>query len=126
MKLEATRLTKAQRCEIIAKLSKPNVLRKQALGWEYEVSKGVQPIETFAESESATNFKGFEALHNIVLNINDQLLCSDVQTEAKQMYDELQRSFKTFWRNFNKLTFNVKHKKFMHSLQMTLHDMFKQ
>ena len=96
MKLEATCLTKAQQCEIIAKLSKPNVPSKQALGREYEVSEGIQPIETFAESESATNFKGFEALHNIVLDINDQLLCSDVQTEAEQMYDELQQSFETF------------------------------
>ena len=52
----------------------------------------IQPIETLAEYESATDFKGFEALHNIVLDINDQLLCSDVQTEAGQMYDELRRS----------------------------------
>ena len=86
----------------------------------------IQPIETFVESESATDFKGFEALHNIVLDIDDQLLCSDVQTEAGQMYDELRRSFETFQRNVNKLTLNVKRKKFMHSRQMTLHDMFKQ
>jgi hypothetical protein len=50
----------------------------------------IQPIETFAESKSATDFKGFEALHNTVLNINDQLLRSDVQTEVGHMYDELQ------------------------------------
>ena len=31
----------------------------------------IQPIETFVESESATDFKGFEALHNIVLDIDD-------------------------------------------------------
>ena len=49
----------------------------------------IQPIETFVEFESATDFKGFEALHNIVLDIDDQLLCSNVQTEAGQMYDEL-------------------------------------
>ena len=40
MKLEATRLTEAQWCEIIAKLSKPNMLSKHALGQEYEVSEG--------------------------------------------------------------------------------------
>ena len=33
--------------------------------------------------------KGCEALHNIVLDIDDQLLCSNVQTQAGQMYDEL-------------------------------------
>jgi hypothetical protein len=44
---------------------------------------------TFVESESVTDFKGFEALHSIVLDIDDQLLCFDVQTEARHMYDEL-------------------------------------
>jgi hypothetical protein len=49
----------------------------------------IQPIKTLAEFESATDFKGFEALHNTVLDIDDQLLCSDVQMEVGQMYDEL-------------------------------------
>ena len=40
----------------------------------------IQRIETFVEFKSATDFKVFEALHNIVLDIDDQLLCSDVQT----------------------------------------------
>ena len=66
----------------------------------------IQPIETFVESNSATDFKGFETLHNTVLDIDDQLLCTDVQTEAEQIYDELQRSFETFQRNINKLTLN--------------------
>ena len=39
MKPEATHLTKAQRCEIIGKLSKPNAPSKQVLGWEYEVNE---------------------------------------------------------------------------------------
>ena len=56
----------------------------------------IQPIETFAEYESATEFRGFEALHNIILDIDDLLLCSDVQTEARQMYDELRQLFETF------------------------------
>ena len=42
----------------------------------------IPPTETFVESESATNFKGFEALYNNVLDIDDQLLCSDVQMEV--------------------------------------------
>jgi hypothetical protein len=46
-------------------------------------------LRHFVEFESATDFKGFEALHNIVLDIDNQLLCCDVQTEAiKHMYDE--------------------------------------
>ena len=57
---------------------------------EPPIDNKIQPIKTFAESESATNFKGFEALHGTILDIDDQLLCFDVQTEARQMYDELQ------------------------------------
>ena len=78
------------------------------------------------ESESAIDFKGFKALHNTILDIDDQLFCSNVQTEVGHMYDELRRSFETFQLNVNKLTLNVKQKKFMHSWQMMLHDMFKQ
>jgi hypothetical protein len=37
---QATHLIEAQRCEIMAKLIKPNVPSKQALGQEYEVSEG--------------------------------------------------------------------------------------
>jgi hypothetical protein len=43
MKLEATCLTEAQQCEIIAKLSKPNAPSKHAQGREYEVSEGAIP-----------------------------------------------------------------------------------
>jgi hypothetical protein len=47
-----------------------------------------EPIETFVESENANDFKGFEALYNIVLDIDNQLLYSDVQMEVvKHMYD---------------------------------------
>ena len=141
MKLEATRLTEAQRCEIIVKLSKLNAVSKRALGREYEVCEGVirkviktmrveeeppiddkiQPIKTLGESESATNFKGFN-----VLNMNDQLLHSRVQTKAGHMYDEMRRSFETFQQNVNRVTLNVKCKKTIHSRQMTLTDVFKQ
>ena len=37
MKPEATRLTKAQRCEIVGKLPKPKALSKKALGRESKV-----------------------------------------------------------------------------------------
>ena len=84
-----------------------------------------QPIETLAEFERATDFKGFEALHNTILDINDQFLCSDVQTKVGQMFDELWQSFETFRWNINKLTLNVKWKKCMHLQQMTLHDMLR-
>ena len=90
------------------------------------VDDKTQPIKTFVEIESSANLKGFEALHNIVLDIDDQFLWSDVQTKAGQMYDELRRLFETFQPNINKLTLNVKRKKIVHLRQMTLLDMFKQ
>ena len=57
---------------------------------EPPINDEIQPIETLVGSESATDFKGFEALHNIVLDIDDQLLCFDVQTKVGHMYDELE------------------------------------
>ena len=117
MKHEAIRLTKAQQCEIATKLSKPNMPNKRALGREYEVSEGaihevmetmriekppiddeIQPIKIFAKFESATDFKGFEVLHNNVLDIDNQLLCSDVQTEDGQMFVELRQSLRHFYK----------------------------
>ena len=109
MTLVATRLTEAHRCEIIVQLNKPNAPSKRALGQEYEVSEGpirrvletmrieeeppmndeIQPSETFLNLKVLPTSKAFEALYSIVINIDDQLLCSDVQTEAGQMYDEL-------------------------------------
>ena len=74
--------------------------------------KRMKPEATcLIEFESANDFKGCEALHNI--DNDDQLLCR-CSMEAGQMYDELQRSFETFQRNINNLTLNVKRKKFMH------------
>ena len=92
VKLEVSCLTKAQRCEIIPKLTKPNMTSKRKLGQECEANEGV--IQNSSLSRHLLNlkvlpFKGFEALHKFVLNINDQLLCSDVQTKARQMYDEM-------------------------------------
>ena len=72
------------------------VLEPMRIEEEPPIDDEIQPIETFARFECATNFKGFEAPHNIVLGIDDQLLCSDVQTEAGEMYDKLRRSFETF------------------------------
>ena len=48
------------------------------------------------EYESAIDFKGFEALRSIILGIDNQWLRSNVQAEAKQIYDELRQSFETF------------------------------
>jgi hypothetical protein len=87
------------------------VLSKQALG--PPIDDEIQPIETFIEFESATYFKGFEALHNTILDIDDHLLCSNLQTEHEHIYDEQRRLFEMFQQNINKLTLSVKRKKIM-------------
>ena len=84
------------------------VLKTMRIEEEPPIDDEIQLIEIFAESKSATDFKGFEALHNTILDIDDQLLCSNVQTEGGQMYNELRRSFELFHRNIIKLTLNVK------------------
>ena len=114
MKFGATHLTESQRCVIFAKLSKLNALSKRATFDDANNAKycvvmledvdkvlemtriegpplddEIQPIKILAAFESATDFKGPRALHNIVLNIDGQLLCSNVHAEVGEMYDEL-------------------------------------
>ena len=72
------------------------VLETMLIEEEPPIDDEIELIKTFIEDESATNFKGFEALHNIILDIDDQLLCSNVQIEVGHMYDNLRRSFETF------------------------------
>ena len=96
MKPKATHLTKAQQCEIIV------------------------------ESKSATDFRGIEALHKIVLDIDDQFIllrCSNGRNRCMMNYDDRLRGFNKTLTNRHGMS---RVKKFMHSWQMTLHDMFKQ
>ena len=57
------------------------VLETMRIEEESPINDVIQPIETFVTFESAPDFKGFEALRNTVLNIDDQLFCYDVQTK---------------------------------------------
>jgi hypothetical protein len=72
------------------------VLETMRIEKEKPIDDEIQLIETFVASKSATDFKGSEALHNIVLDIINQLICSDVQSKVGHMYDELRQSFETF------------------------------
>ena len=54
------------------------VLETMQIEEEPPINDEIQPIETFVGSKSATDFTAFEALHNIDLDIDDQLLCYDV------------------------------------------------
>ena len=72
---------------------------------EPTINDEIQPIETFAKFESDTNFKRLWS--STVLDIDDRLLCSDVQMKVIHMYDELWQSFEVFQQTFNKFTMNV-------------------
>ena len=63
---------------------------------EPPIDDEIQATKTFGEFESVIDFKGFEALHIIVLNIKDQLLCSDVQTEVGHRIRRFNKTF-TNW-----------------------------
>jgi hypothetical protein len=47
---------------------------------ELPIDDEIQLIESFVEYPSDADFKGFEDVHNTILDIENQLLCSDVQT----------------------------------------------
>ena len=57
-------------------------------------------VESCAHSPAPTGnditFCGFEHIHNKVLEVEDQLLCPDVQVQAENYYNELRNSFKLF------------------------------
>ena len=55
------------------------VMETMRIEEEPPIDDELEAIETVVASDSATDFKGLGALHNIVLDINDWLLCSDVQ-----------------------------------------------
>jgi hypothetical protein len=38
----------------------------------------------------------FDSLYKQVLNIEDQLLCLEVQAEAEETFDDLKKSFESF------------------------------
>ena len=143
MKLEATHLTEAQQCEIVAKLSKLNAPSKRTLGREYEVSEGairkvtetmrseepptndeIQFVETFVEFESATDFKGFETLLPLTSSTNYFAPMFKWKLNRCMMNcDDCLRRFSETSTNRQRMS---SIQKFMHSQQITLHDMFKQ
>ncbi len=46
--------------------------------------------------EKKVIFQGFNSLYKQVLNIEDQLLCLEVQTETKETFNDFKKSFESF------------------------------
>jgi hypothetical protein len=81
--------------------------KSRTINWENILQRN----PTYLHLKVLPTSKALKLSHNTLLDINEQLFCSDVQTEAGWMYDELRQSFETFQHNISKLTFNIKHKK---------------
>jgi hypothetical protein len=50
-------------------------------------------------------------LYKQILNIEDQLLCSNIQTEAEEAFDDLKKSFQEFQAKVRAVVLKAKHKK---------------
>ncbi len=73
-----------------------------------------QPKE-IVESQDGVEFHGFESLYKQILDIEDQLLCSNIQIEAEKAFDDLKKSFEKFQAKVRavvlKVVLKAKHKK---------------
>jgi hypothetical protein len=66
-------------------------------------------------------FQGFDSLCKQVLNIEDQLLCLEVQIEQEETFNDLKKSFESFQSKIRMVDLKSKCKN-LH--QMTINDMF--
>ena len=60
-----------------------------------------------------------------VLEVEDQLLCPDVQDEAEINCNELKNSFEFFQRKLRQVVLEAKHKRKGKMHQLKIHDVFK-
>ncbi len=74
--------------------------------------------------ENRIIFQGFDSLYKQVLNIEDQLLCLEVQAEAEKTFDDLKKSFESFQSKIRTVGLKAKHKKLQNLRQMTINDIF--
>ncbi len=84
----------------------------------------VNQLEHIVESQDKVEFHGFESLYKQILDIEDQLLCSNVQTEAEKTFDDLKKSFEEFQAKVQVVVLKARRKKNQNLCQMTIHDMF--
>jgi len=68
-------------------------------------------------------FKGFESLYKQVVDIEDQLLCSEVREEAEETFNDLRKLFESFQNKVWAVTLKAKPKNLQNLCQMTIHDM---
>jgi hypothetical protein len=84
----------------------------------------VNQPKQIVESQDRVEFHGFESLYKQILDIEDQLLCSNVQTEAEEAFDNLKKSFEEFQAKVRAVVLKTRRKKNQNLHQMRIHDMF--
>jgi hypothetical protein len=67
-------------------------------------------------------FKGFELLYKQVIDIEDQMLYSEVQEEVKETFDHLRKLFESFQSKVRAITLKAKCKNLQILRQMTIHE----
>jgi adenine-specific DNA methylase len=68
-------------------------------------------------------FKGFESLYKQVVDVEDQLLYSEVQKKVEETFYDLRKFFELFQSKVQAVTLKVKRKNLQNLRQMTIHDM---
>ncbi len=63
-------------------------------------------------------------MYKQILDIEDQLFCSNIQTEAEEAFDDLKKSFEEFQAKVRAVVLKARRKKNQNLRQMTIHDMF--
>jgi hypothetical protein len=63
-------------------------------------------------------------LYKQIFNIEDQLLCSNVQIEVEKTFDNLKKPFEGFQAKVRAVILKARRKKNQNRHQMTIHDMF--
>ena len=76
-------------------------------------------------TESDITFGGFENMYIKVLEVEDQLLCPDVQAQAENDYNDLKNSFDLFQQKLRQVVLKAKRKRERNMHQLTIHDLFK-
>jgi len=71
----------------------------------------VNQPEQIVESQDKVEFHGFESLYKQIFDIEDQLFCSNVQTEAEEAFDDLKKSFKKFQAKVQAVVLKARRKK---------------
>ena len=105
------------------------VLKRMQETYNNEDESTLTMVEASAQSPETTEnnvtFGEFEHMYNKVLEVEDQLLCPDVQAQARHDYNELKNSIRVFQRKLRQVTLELKRKREHNMHQLTIYDVSK-